>query len=211
MIIKTLTAGAFQVNNYIVICEKTKEAVLIDVGGEYQATIDILKQNNAELKYIFNTHAHLDHIAGDAEFQNKNNTKVLMHKEDEFLVDSFQEHLAMYGMPAYDTPSIDEFIEDGQELCVGELKFKVIHTPGHSPGGVCFLIEDTLFSGDTLFANSVGRTDLPKGSFEELQNSVKNSLFTLDENITVYPGHGPSTTIKNEKENNPFFGEKVKN
>ncbi|MCK7516041.1 MAG: MBL fold metallo-hydrolase [Desulfobacterales bacterium] len=210
MILKTLIVGAFEVNNYLVADEKTKEAVLIDAGGDYKATKALINELGVKLKYLLNTHGHLDHVAGDYDIQKEENVKALMHKEDQFLVDKLQEHLKFYGMPNYETPKIDEYIEDGQVIELGELKIKVIHTPGHSPGAVCFLIDNVLFSGDTLFADSVGRTDLPGGSYEQLGQSIKNKLFVLDENIIVYPGHGPSTTIKHEKLNNPFFGESSK-
>ena len=208
MIVKTLTVGAFASNNYLIVCEETKEAVLIDAGGDYNATMQEVNSSQINFKYIFHTHAHLDHISGDYELKTKAGVKIFLHKDDKFLVDKFNDQLNMFSMPDVENPVIDEYIEDGQILKVGNLKFKVIHTPGHSPGGVCFLVDNTLFSGDTLFADSVGRTDLPGGSYEQLQDSIVNKLFILDENIKVYPGHGDSTTIKHEKENNPFFGAK---
>lgn len=210
MIIKTLAIGPFEVNNYLVYDENSKQAVLIDAGGDYKVTKALINQCEVELKYIFNTHGHLDHIAGDQELQVNEGVKVLLHKEDQFLVDALKQHLAYYGMPEYEVPKIDKYIEDGEEIKVGELSFKVIHTPGHSPGAVCFLVDNVLFSGDTLFADSVGRTDLPGGSYETLRDSIKNRLFILEDNITVYPGHGSFTTIKHEKINNPFFGEKAR-
>ena len=205
MIIETLTVGAFQVNNYLVV-DENNDAVLIDAGGDYDATLKALKKYNAKLKYILNTHAHMDHIAGDYDLQTKLGAKVFLNKEDEFLFDAFQDHLKMFGMPYYKTPKVDEYIIDGQEIKLGNLHFKVITTPGHSPGSVCFLIDNVLFAGDTLFADTVGRTDLPGGSYEELESSIKNKLFTLDESIVVYAGHGASTTIEHEKYFNPFFG-----
>ncbi len=206
MIIKKLTVGAFASNNYLVICEDTKEAVLIDAGGNYRATEDEIKRSGASLKYIFYTHAHLDHISGDRELKRNFQLKTYLHRDDKFLVDKFKEQLSMFGMQEVESPIIDEYINDGQELKVGNLKFKVIHTPGHSPGSVCYLVKSSLFSGDTLFADSVGRTDLPGGSYERLEKSIVNKLFALDENIKVYPGHGAVTTIGHEKQNNPFFG-----
>jgi len=206
MIFKHFTAGIYETNNYILICEKTKEAVLVDAGGNYKKTAEILKENNAELKYILHTHCHWDHIMGDAEIQKNFGTKVFIHKDDEFLVNMFEEQLKMLGLPFQPPPNICGFFEDDEEITVGELKLKVIHTPGHSPGGVCFLCENILISGDTLFQGSVGRTDLPGGSFEVLGKSIKNKLFVLDENIKVFPGHGDSTTIGWEKQNNPYFG-----
>jgi len=206
MIIKKLTEEAFASNNYLVICEDTNEAVLIDAGWDNEKTIEKVKETQVNLKYIFYTHAHMDHICGDHALKEKFNLKAFMHIEDKFLVDMFKEQLGMFGMPDRENPVVDEFISEGQELEVGKLKFKVIHTPGHSPGSVCYLSEDALFSGDTLFANSVGRTDLPGGNFEQLRDSIVNQLFKLDNEIKVYPGHGPTTTIGNEKLNNPFFG-----
>lgn len=205
MIIKTLNMGDFRVNNYLVIDEETKEAVLIDAGGDYEATVAEAKKNNVEIKLLLNTHGHLDHIAGNYDLQTKLGVKVLLHKGDQPLVDLLKEHLKTFNMPDYEVPKIDEYIEDGQEITLGSLKFKVIHTPGHSQGGVCFLIENHLFSGDTLFADSVGRTDLPGGSYEQLGKSIVEKLYTLDDAVVVYPGHGYTTTIGAEKLTNPFF------
>jgi len=209
MIIKMLTVGEIASNNYLVICKKTKQAVLIDAGGDFEATMKALKEEQAKLKSIFYTHAHFDHISGDYELKKGTGARTYLHENDKFLVQKFKEQLMMFGMKAVNSPVIDEYIEDGQVLTVGDLEFRVIHTPGHSPGSVCFLIGKTLFAGDTLFANSVGRTDLPGGSFEQLRESVVNKLFVLDEEVKVYPGHGYETTIGHEKENNPFFGRKA--
>lgn len=209
MIIKTLTVGSFQVNNYLVVCQQTNQAVLIDAGGDYELTKRVAKENNAEIKYILNTHGHLDHIAGDYDFQTRDGVKVYAHKDDEFLFNSLKEHLTMFGMPHYETPKIDVFIDETSKIVLGELEFSVIHTPGHSPGSVCYMLNDgIIFAGDTIFMHSVGRTDLPGGSYEQLENSIRNKIFKLDEGCTIYSGHGPATTVKNEKEHNPFFGTK---
>jgi len=205
MIIKTLRIGAFQVNNYLVINEISKEAVLIDAGGDYNQTVDLAREYGAKIVAVLNTHGHLDHIAGDYELQNKEGSKIYIHKDDVFLVNILKQQLGFYGMPEYEEPVIDKFVEDAQEIAVGGFNFKVIHTPGHSPGCVCYLIENALFSGDTLFYESVGRTDLPGGSYSELEKSVKQKLFALDDSITVYPGHGKPSTIGHEKKYNPFF------
>jgi len=207
MIVKTLTLGAFASNNYLVICEETLDAVLIDAGGDYDATMKAVRENKVDLKYVFHTHGHLDHIA-DVELKTKAGVLTYIHKDDQFLVDSLKDQLMMFGLPDMEIPVIDKYVEDGQILEVGNLRFRVIHTPGHSPGGVCYLADNILFSGDTLFNGSVGRTDLPGGSYEQLGDSIVNKLFTLDGNIKVCPGHGPATTIQYEKENNPFFGKK---
>ena len=210
MILKHFTAGEYETNNYLIICEETREAALIDAGGNYEKTASLLKENNAKLKYILHTHGHFDHIQGDWELQQNFDVKTFIHKNDEPLAKSLKQQLNMFGMKSAESPRIDGYLEDGQVIEVGKLKLKVIHTPGHSSGGVCFLVDKILFSGDTLFADSVGRTDLPGGSYQILGDSIKNKLFALDEDIVVYSGHGPSTTIGHEKENNPFFGAKVK-
>ncbi|MFA6989332.1 MAG: MBL fold metallo-hydrolase [Candidatus Gastranaerophilaceae bacterium] len=205
MIIKTLSMGVFQVNNYLVIDEESKQAVLIDAGGDYDMVMAAAKEYKVEIKYILNTHGHMDHIAGDEEIQRKNKVKVFMHKQDKYLLDTFTQHLSAVGMPLYETPVIDEYVEDSQEITLGNLKFKVIHTPGHTPGCVGYLIDNVLFSGDTLFANSVGRTDLPGGNYNVLEKSIKEKIYSLDEDVIVYPGHGNSTTVKTEKNTNPYF------
>lgn len=206
MIIKAITAGPFQVNNYLIICEDTKEAALIDAGGDFKKTEKLIKDNNVSLKYLFNTHGHLDHVAGDFEIREKLGTKVFLHKEDQFMVDSFQQFLGLYGFPHYETPIIDDYFENNQEIKVGNLNFKVLHTPGHSPGSVSLLVNDSLFAGDTIFARSVGRTDLPGGSYEVLKSSIEDVIFSLNPDITIYPGHGETTTVGEEKLHNPFFG-----
>lgn len=210
MILKHFTAGEYETNNYLVICEETREAALIDAGGNYEKTVSLLKETKAELKYILHTHGHFDHIQGDWEIQKNFDVKIFIHKNDEILAKSLKQQLMIFGMKSAESPKIDGYLEDGQIIEVGNLKLKVIHTPGHTSGGVCFLVDKTLLSGDTLFADNVGRTDLHGGSYEVLGNSIKNKLFTLDEDITVYPGHGPSTTIGHEKQNNPYFGAKAR-
>jgi hydroxyacylglutathione hydrolase len=209
MIIRVLTVGAFQVNNYLVVCPETKKAAIIDAGGDYELTVATANEYEAQIEYVLNTHGHLDHIAGDFDLQTKTGAKVLMHKDDEVLANSLKEHLKLYGMPDYEVPRIDAFVVDGQEINVGNITFKVIHTPGHSKGSVCYLVKGILFSGDTLFADSVGRTDLPGGSYEELEQSIKKKLFTLEDTTIVYPGHGRATTIEEERLHNPYFGIEV--
>ncbi len=231
MILKQFSAGIYETNNYLLICEETREAALIDASGDFEAVEKLLKDTNAELKYLLNTHGHWDHIMGDNEIQKafvpqqkdkqlseesgtyeeqRRLLKVLIHKSDEFYLKMLPAQLVMHGVKPCAPPKINGFLEDNQEITVGNMKIKVIHTPGHTPGGVCFLVEKSLFSGDTLFAQSVGRTDFPGSSYKAIEASIKNKLFTLDDDVVVYPGHGPSTTIGYEKENNPYFGAKVR-
>lgn len=202
MKLETLNMGAFQVNNYILFDEDSKEIVLIDAGGDFEMTKSAIDKYNGVLKYILNTHGHMDHIAGDADLQRHYNVPIFISKEDEFWLNSFKEVLKMVGMPDYDLADNFTFIEEGQVLKIGNKEIKIISTPGHTQGGVVFLIDDMLFSGDTLFFESIGRTDLPGGNHEQLLKTIKEKLYTLPENITVYPGHGQPTTIGHEKKNN---------
>ncbi len=207
MIVETIVVNHFQVNNYLVICEKTKEAALIDAGGEINKVMQVAKKHNANIKYVLNTHGHVDHVAGIYDLKEKTGAKVFLHKDDEFLLGYYQNHAEIYGFQKEKVPTVDEFIkEDGFEIKVGELVVKTIHTPGHSKGSVCYLVDNKMFAGDTLFCESVGRTDLPSGSYEELKASIENKLFILSDDIKVYPGHGASTSIGHEKKYNPFFG-----
>jgi len=204
MKLKILNIGSFKVNNYILFDEESNEIVLIDAGGDLEATKAEIDKLGGELKYLLNTHGHMDHIAGDYDIQNYYNVPIYLHKDDESLVHEMKQYLQYLGMPDYEEPQNITYIEDGQIFKIGEHIIKTIHTPGHTRGGVSYLIGDMLFSGDTLFFESIGRTDLPGGSYEELVKSIKTKLFTLPENIIVYPGHGESSTIGHEKSNNQY-------
>lgn len=208
MILKHFIAGPFEANNYLLIDEATHKAVLIDASGSFEKVKQALDEHQAVLEKILLTHGHIDHIAGCYELRQKLGAKVSINEEDMFLVKNVKQQLQMFGLPPEKEPEIDGYIKDGEIIEVGNLKIKAIHTEGHSKGGMCFLIEDKLFSGDTLFLGSVGRTDLPGGSYEELEKSIRQKIFTLEENLTIYPGHGPSTTLENEKFYNPFFGQR---
>lgn len=206
MILKQFTAGPFEANNYLIIDEKTQKAALIDASGSFDKVKELL--GDATLEKILLTHGHFDHIGGCYDFQSKLGTKVFIHKDDAEMVNKLKEQLRMFGMPAQEEPTVDGFVEDGEVVEVGELKLKVIHTPGHTKGGVCYVVEDKIFSGDTIFSQSVGRTDLPGGSFQELSASITQKLFALEGDYTIYSGHGPATTLEKERNFNPFFGKK---
>ncbi len=203
MIIKTFVEPPIENNNYLVIDEASKEAILIDCSSDILENIKpVLKENNANLKHILLTHGHFDHITGlDAE----HDADVYMHSNDAEWVEQLNQYLPMVGLPPMDVPKIDKFINDGDILKLGEKEIKVIHTPGHTQGGVCFLIDGNLFSGDTIFRESIGRCDLPGGNFDQIIESIQDKIFTLPENIVIYPGHGPKTSVGWEKENNSYF------
>ncbi len=205
MILKQFTIGSLENNNYLLIDEKSKEAVLIDCTQDCTDIDNALKEYGAKLKYILLTHGHFDHILGVNDFKRKYDCKVLLHEADKTLADSVTEFVKNFGIDEADVQEIDEYIRDNQIIKFGENSIKVIHTPGHTKGGVCYFVGDKLFSGDTLFYESVGRTDLPDGNFAHIKSSIEERLFKLDDNIQVYAGHGHSTTIGHEKANNQFL------
>lgn len=205
LIIKQFVLGPIEDNNYLLIDEKSKEAVLIDCTEPSSEIDNTLAQFGAKLKYILLTHAHFDHVLGVNYFKEKYNCEVLLHKDDKELMDSIKEFAKNFNLGEVEVQTIDKYVVEGDSVKFGSQEIKVLHTPGHTQGGACFLIDDKIFTGDTLFYNSVGRTDLPGGNFNQLKSSIINKLFTLEKEITVYPGHGPKTTIGFEKEHNKFL------
>lgn len=204
MIIKQFKLGALENNNFLLIDEESKEAVLIDCTQEDGDIEKVLLENNAKLKFILLTHGHFDHVLGVNYFKNKYNCQVLLHEDDKQLVENMPEFARNFGLPPVEIQKIDEYLKDGDIIKFGKNEVKVIHTPGHSKGCVCYLINEDLFSGDTLFYECIGRTDLPGGSFKQIVSSIKEKLFVLDDNVKVYPGHGYLSTIGHEKANNQF-------
>ena len=205
MIIKQFIAGPLENNMYLLVDEKTKQAVLIDATALVSEIIDTVKELGADVKYILLTHGHFDHIMGLNDLKEALNAQAVINKNDLTLSDKINEFTRMFNMPET-TPSVyEKFVDDGDVIQAGDMKIKVISTPGHTEGGVCYLVDDNLFSGDTLFRDSVGRTDLWGGNFEKLSDSIKNKLFKLDDNIKVFPGHGPMTTIGYEKKHNEIL------
>lgn len=198
MFIKVIPAGPLQTNCYLVIDEESREVIIIDPGQDPNLILREIEKLKCNVKAILLTHAHADHDDGVVDVKNKYNVPVYMHKEEEkyMNLDNF-----VYGK----LPKIYDFIEDGDILKFGNKDIKCIHTPGHTKGGVCFLIEDKLFSGDTLFQGSIGRADFIGGDFNELIKSINEKLLILENNVEVYPGHGPKTTIIFERMRNPFL------
>ena len=201
MIINTFTAGPIDANNYLL--TDNDEAVLIDCSEAKHEVLSALK--GKKLKFILLTHGHFDHVLGVNEMREKTGAKVLINKEDVVRMNESADIMRTFGVQGVETPKADDFLNDGDTLKFGNTEIKVIATPGHTQGCVCYLIDGKLFSGDTLFKESVGRCDLPGGNFQKLSDSVKNRLFTLDDNTIVYPGHGPETTIGHEKKYNEII------
>jgi len=204
MIIETLIVGPLQVNCYIIMCQETHQAVVIDPGDEEKKIIDSLNRLGAELKYILLTHGHIDHISAVAGVQAALGGNIAIHEKDMFLVQSVELQAEMIGLHVPKKFNVDNFVRDGDVLKVGAFEVKVLETPGHSPGGVCYRIGENVFVGDTLFQGSIGRTDLFSGSQDQLFHSIKTKLFSLPDDTKVYPGHGPPTTIGRERRYNPF-------
>lgn len=205
MIVKQFVVGFLEVNNYLLIDEEEKEAVLIDCTEKNDKIDELLKEYDADLKYVLITHGHFDHVLGVNDFKKKYGCKVLIHKDDEVLLQNIDKFMAGFGFGKTEVQKIDGNVKDNQILRFGNQTIKVIHTPGHSKGSVSYLSGENLFPGDTIFYECVGRTDLMGGSFQQLKNSIETKIFTLDENIKIYPGHGRESTVGYEKINNKFL------
>lgn len=206
MILETLAVGPFQSNVFILGNGETRDAVVIDPGDDVQDILEILKKNSLKLGNVLLTHGHIDHVSGVKSLKEATGASVFLHKADVFLYEQLPTQATFFGIAADEIVQIDKILEDGMEIGEGSLKCSVIHTPGHTPGSVCFYFpQGMVFTGDTLFRWSIGRTDLWGSSHEELMASIKDKLFKLDEKTAVYPGHGPATTIGAEKRDNPFL------
>lgn len=203
MIVKKFVVGDMGNNNYLLI--NGNDAAIIDCTGDIPELESVVKENNAELKYILLTHAHFDHIGGVKKLKEKTGAKVYLHTEDKEILDMTNEFMNMVGLPEIDVPEIDVYINEGDKIQLGDSVLDVIHLPGHTPGGVGYLVDNMLFSGDTIFLNSVGRTDLPGGNFNILKESIKNKLFNLDGSTIIYTGHGAETSVDYEKKYNSFI------
>lgn len=204
MIIRTLPVGPLQVNCYLVGCPRTKKAMIIDPGDEGEYILSVLEQEGLDLQMVVNTHGHFDHVGANSFVIEKTAVELSMHGDDLPLLKVAAKYAASYGLPAVESPQPKQLLKNGDVIEVGDLTFEVIHTPGHSPGGICLYGEGHLFSGDTLFAGSIGRTDLPGGDLEQLLGHLRSQLMVLPDATIVHPGHGPESTIGREKSVNPF-------
>ncbi|MDD4873509.1 MAG: MBL fold metallo-hydrolase [Dehalococcoidales bacterium] len=206
MILKMLTVGAYEANCYIVGSEKDRSGMVIDPGDEAGRIISEIKNLNLQIKTIVLTHGHADHTGAAMKVKKETGAEIAVHEDDISLINN-EIISAILGFSRDKRCIPDKLLNDGDVVSIGGLNFNVIHTPGHSSGGICLSGEGVLFSGDTLFENSIGRTDLPgsDGDYEIIIKSIKDKLMTLDDKITVYPGHGPKTTIGAERRGNPFI------
>ncbi|PIU42165.1 MAG: MBL fold metallo-hydrolase [Candidatus Omnitrophica bacterium CG07_land_8_20_14_0_80_42_15] len=201
MILKIFIVGELEVNCYVLADDDTKEAIIIDPGAEPEAIKRCLAKNGLKPLFIVNTHGHADHIGANRFFD----LPILIHElEKDFLTDSRKNLSAAFGFEVI-SPKASRLLNDGDRIKVGSLSLAVLHTPGHSPGGISLKVDDVLFTGDALFHEGIGRTDLPNSSGPQLLESIRNKILVLPDKTIVYPGHGPSSTIGHEKKNNPFL------
>lgn len=188
MILERIVVGPLETNCYVVGDETTGEGIVIDPGDDSSKILEVISRKNLTIRDIINTHCHSDHTGANEQIKKKTNAKILIHKEDAKYINS-----------------ADMELQEGDKINVGDIIFNVIHTPGHTEGGICLIYNNIIFSGDTLFEGGIGRTDLPGGSYRKIIDSIKNKLFSFPDKTVVYPGHGPSTTIGKEKSSNPYL------
>ena len=211
MILEVRAEPPFFKNGYVVGCEETHQAILIDPGDEVDQLLDAAQAQQLDVRYILLTHAHLDHISGVARAKAVLGVPVGLHQADNFLYEAVVQQGRAFGFAVEAQPPVDFFYEPDATIPFGKYQFHVRHTPGHCPGGVCLALtpagggETALFVGDTLFAGSIGRTDLPGGDMPTLLHSIRSVLFAYPDESVVYSGHGESTTIGREKRTNPFL------
>lgn len=211
MVLEHAAAEPFFKNGFVIGCEETREGVLIDPGDEVEALLAAATRHRLSIGNILLTHAHLDHITGVARAKQALGAPVWLHRDDNFLYEGVQQQGRMFGFEVDAQPPVDHFYEGEGPLRFGRYQVRVLHTPGHCPGGVCLAVSrdgesgSTLFVGDTLFAGSIGRTDLPGGDIDTLLRSIRDVLLAFPDETVVWSGHGPATTIGQERRNNPFL------
>jgi glyoxylase-like metal-dependent hydrolase (beta-lactamase superfamily II) len=211
MLLSTHVAPPFYKNGFLLGCEETREAVVLDPGDEIEDVVRAVTASRLEVKYILLTHAHLDHVTGVGRAKDAFGAPVYMHQADLPLYERVVQQGVMFGLRVEPQPPVDRYFTEGEVICFGRYEVRVHHTPGHSPGGVCLQVGRAgatgtdLFVGDTLFASSIGRTDLPGADHATLLASIRNVLFAFPDDAIVYPGHGEPTTIGKERRTNPFL------
>jgi hydroxyacylglutathione hydrolase len=211
MLLEVRDAPPFHKNGYVLACEQSREAVLVDPGDEVDLLLEVVADRRLAVCQILLTHAHVDHVAGTARARAATGAPICLHPDDLPLYQAAQEQAALFGFEIAEPPPVDTFFAPSSTFAFGRYTVRVLHTPGHTPGGVCLLVGPSgqpavqVFAGDTLFAGSIGRTDLPGGDYDTLIGSIRSVLFTLPDEVEVYPGHGPRTTIGRERRTNPFL------
>lgn len=205
MIVKILVVGPIGANCIILGCEKTRKAVVVDPGDEGDRILSELSKEKLTLDYIINTHGHFDHVGANKRLKDVTGATIMIHSKDAPMLGNLKEMAMAFGMRMENSPPADKLLKDGDQITFGEQTLKVLHTPGHSPGGISLAADDFVIAGDTLFQGSIGRTDLPGGDYDTLISSIKKKLLPLGDTMKVYTGHGPATLIGSEKRFNPFL------
>ena len=200
-----MEVGSLGTNCYIAYCENTKKAVIIDPGGDAAKILAAVAREGLLVEAIINTHGHADHVLANVKVQDATGAPLWIHSADADMLGSGSRNLSAFLGGATSCGKADRLLSDGEILPVGDFSLTVLHTPGHTPGGISLLTDKTVFVGDTLFAESIGRTDFPGGSYSQLINSIKTKLMTLDDEVKAYPGHGPATTLGWDRRQNPFI------
>jgi glyoxylase-like metal-dependent hydrolase (beta-lactamase superfamily II) len=213
MLLETRDAPPFYKNGYVLACERTREGVIIDPGDEVDLLLRVVAEQKLNVRQILLTHAHVDHVSGTARAKAVTGARIALHRDDLALYEAAPQQATFFGIDLGALPAVDDFYDLSAPITFGTCEVHVLHTPGHTPGGVCLLVGPSgqpgtrVFAGDTLFAGSIGRTDLPGGDFDTLIGSIRGVLFKLQDDVEVYPGHGPRTTIGQERRTNPFLVE----
>jgi hydroxyacylglutathione hydrolase len=208
VILERIIVGDLETNCYIFGSSREKEVAIIDPGGSPELILSVLYGLTAQVRYIINTHGHVDHISANRQLKRRTGADICIHRSDsEMLIDARKNFSDLLAVPITSPPA-DRFLDEGDVISVGERELKILHTPGHSPGGISLVSDGLVFTGDTLFAGAIGRWDFPGASYNLLLASVRNKLLILGEEMIVYPGHGPISTIGAEKRGNPFFADR---
>lgn len=207
MIFEIVVVGPLGVNCFILGCEDTKEGVVVDPGADVDRILQRVRALGLNVRTVINTHGHFDHVGGNRQIVEATGARLMIHREDVHFLSRAATTAANYGLSADNSPQPHEFLEDGKVITFGRHAIKVLHTPGHTPGGCCLLLEGEgkVITGDTLFAESVGRTDFPGSSHEALMDSIRTKLLPLPDDTQVFPGHGEATSIGREKRYNPYI------
>jgi hydroxyacylglutathione hydrolase len=207
MIFETVVVGPLGVNCFILGCEETGEGVVIDPGGEAERVLAAVTRLGLTIRYVINTHGHFDHVGGNRAVLDATGAQLLIHEGDVHFLSRAADVATMYGLVTENSPRPDRLLEDGMAITFGRQTIRVLHTPGHTPGGCCLYLAEqgVVITGDTLFADGVGRTDFPGSSHQSLMESIRDQLLTLPDETKAYPGHGPATTIGHERLYNPYI------
>jgi hydroxyacylglutathione hydrolase len=205
MNVRKVVVGPLEVNCYIVEDEGTREAMVIDPGDDAAAILKVIESKGLRVKYIVNTHAHFDHVGANKQIKDATGAEIVIHEQDAALLNATKDQARMFGMTAPSSPKADRYVKHGDVLTVGGISLRVLHTPGHSSGGISLVGGGVVFTGDALFAGSIGRTDLLGGDLMTLITSIKENLMTLPDETVVLSGHGPQSTIGEERRENPFL------